>query len=420
MNLPFLNMLAQVQVDPAAPIAEPVQVEIVATPTDPATPADQARTLFESFVANDTIRNTTPMGWGILFGGIFGGVMLGKIVQTMLRAAGARLTAAGWPVKGIFVRSFAGPANLAIIGIGISIGTGYLARSEQLDNIALTGMALIYTIAIGWLLYNLVDVVDASLRSVTSKTQSKLDDQLVPLVTKTMRIFLIVIVALFAAENIFGANIGAWLAGLGIAGLAVSLAAQDSLRNIFGSVTILLDQPFAQGEFVRIGEFMGTVESVGFRSTRLRTPDGSLVTIPNATAANANVENLARRPSIRRNMDITITYDTPPHKIEEALAIVKGILTDPEITESFDMEKQPPRVVFDKLNADSLNIRASYWFRPVDIWLFLAHSEKVNLRLMRRFNDAGIDFAFPTSTTYLVSDPKRPLVMNQAGEPVRQ
>ena len=123
---------------------------------------------------------------------------------------------------------------------------------------------------------------------------------MVPLITKTIRVFLLVIMALFAAENVFQANISAWLAGLGIAGLAVSLAAQDSIKNVFGSITILMDQPFAQGDFVKMASFSGTVEEVGFRSTRLRTPEGSIVTIPNSEVANASIENLARRPAIRR------------------------------------------------------------------------------------------------------------------------
>src|SRR5690606_22104370 len=111
-------------------------------------------------------------------------------------------------------------------------------------------LSLLYIISGGWFLYNLVDLVDLAMRHYTARTQSTFDDQVVPLVRKTLRIFLVVVVVLFTAENVFKADITAWLAGLGIAGLAVSLAAQDSLKNLFGSLTIFLDRPFAIGHFV--------------------------------------------------------------------------------------------------------------------------------------------------------------------------
>src|SRR5690606_3820215 len=142
-------------------------------------------------------------------------------------------------------------------------------------------LALLYIIAGGWFLYNLVDLVDVALQRYTLRTKSTFDDQIVPLVRKTLRIFLVVVIVLFTAENVFDADITAWLAGLGIAGLAVSLAAQDSLKNLFGSLTIFLDRPFAVGHFVTYNGFTGTIEQIGFRSTRLRTLYGHLVTIPN-------------------------------------------------------------------------------------------------------------------------------------------
>lgn len=375
-----------------------------------------AGSFFERVLTNDTIHYTSLGGWVTLFAGILAGVIVGKVVSVVQRGTAARLAKRGWQMRAIIARSFAAPTNLALIGLGISAGIGALAPSAQLNAVAGTGLALLYIIAVAWLLYNLVDLIEAILVSVTAKTESKLDDQLAPVIAKAMRVFLIVLFALFVAENIFNANIGAWLAGLGIAGLAVSLAAQDSIKNIFGSITILLDHPFVLGDFVKIGDCSGTVEEIGFRSTRIRTVAGTLLTIPNVRVADDNIENFAQRTNIRRDMDLTITYDTPPEKIKEAIALLREILTDPEIGGSFDLEKFPPRVYFDKLNADSLNIRATYWFRPVDYWLWMEHCQKVNLRVIERFNNAGIDLAFPTQTLYLAGDPKRPLGLNPAQE----
>ena len=141
----------------------------------------------------------------------------------------------------------------------------------------------------------------------------------------------------------------------------------------------------------------------------VRTLEGALVTIPNARIVDGSVLNIARRPNIRRLMNITITYDTPVAKVQEAVQIVKQILAEPEIAGAFDLVKFPPRVAFDDLNADSLNIRVFYWFHPPDYWQYLEHAQKFNLMLMRAFEQAGIEFAFPTRTLYLAGDPKRQL-----------
>jgi MscS family membrane protein len=383
----------------------PILAQVTAEPST----RPSSFTFFERLLANDTVRHTTVGGWITLFCGIFGGVLIGKLANVSLTNIAARLEKRGWRVRSIITRSFAGPANLGLIGMGISVGIGQLAPSPQLFDGAGKGLALLYIVAIGWLLYNLIDLVDSALRNITSRTETKLDDQLVPLVTKTIRIFLIVIVVLFTAENIFGANISAWLAGLGIAGLAVSLAAQDSIKNVFGSITLIIDQPFSQGDFIKVADYTGNVEEVGFRSTRLRTPDGTLVTIPNSKMADSAIENYQARKSIRRVLELTITYDTPLAKVEQAVGIVKEVLAEPEIAGSFDLEKLPPRVYFNNMASSSLNIQVFYWFTTLDFWAFNAHAERVNLRLMQRFEQAGIEFAFPTQTLYLASDPKRKL-----------
>ena len=366
---------------------------------------------FERLLTNDTIRNTTLVGWLVLFGGIFVGVTLGKIASTVLRAVAARVATHGWEMRSIVIRSFAGPSQLALIGLGISIGIGQLAPSPQLSASAARFLALLYIVTIGWIIYNCIDLVHAALQKITSRTESKLDDQIVPLVTKTIRVFEVVIITLFAAENVFGANIGAWLAGLGIAGLAVSLAAQDSIKQLFGSISILVDHPFTQGDFVKIAGQSGTVEDFGFRSTRLRTADGTLVTISNSEVANSAIENFQRRPAIRRIIDVTLTYDTPPEKLREAIAILQGILAEPEVAGSFDLQKMPPRVYLDNLNADSINIKVFFWVKSLDYWPYMELLQKVNLMILERLAAAGIELAFPTRTLYLASDPKHPFVL---------
>jgi MscS family membrane protein len=221
------------------------------------------------------------------------------------------------------------------------------------------------------------------------------------------------VVVLFAAllwlDNI-GFNVSTLLAGLGVGGIAVALAAQDTLKNFFGSVMILLDKPFSVGQRVTVKGHDGTVEEIGLRSTRIRLLTGHQTTVPNEQMANLDIENIGRRPHIRRLTNITITYDTPPEKIEKAVNIIETILDNHEgMKPDF-----PPRVYFNEFNSDSLNILVLYWYHPPDYWSFLAFSQGVNLQIMREFEKEGIQFAFPTSTTYLTQDDDQPLHISLA------
>lgn len=194
---------------------------------------------------------------------------------------------------------------------------------------------------------------------------------------------------------------------LGIAGLAVSLAAQDSIKNLFGSVTIFIDNPFSVGDRIVFSGTDGFVEEIGFRSTRIRTLTGHLVTVPNMKFIDEAVENITARPYIRRTMNMTITYDTPPDKIEQAVQIIRDLLA-----ESLDRDERSPRISFNDLNADSLNTRVDYWYLLAegrDFWTFNEHAHRFNLNLFRAYAQAGIEFAFPTQTLYLAGDPNRQL-----------
>jgi MscS family membrane protein len=141
----------------------------------------------------------------------------------------------------------------------------------------------------------------------------------------------------------------------------------------------------------------GTIEAIGFRSSRIRTLTGHQVVIPNDKMAAASIENVGRRPHIRRLTNITVTYSTSPEKMERALEIIRGILENHEGMP----EDLPPRVHFSEFNPDSLNILVLYWYAPPDYWKFMEFSERVNLSIMKEFNSEGIEFAFPTTTTYL-------------------
>jgi MscS family membrane protein len=187
------------------------------------------------------------------------------------------------------------------------------------------------------------------------------------------------------------------VAGLGVGGLAIGLAAQDMIKNFFGSIMIFSDRPFELGDRIQVDDYDGTIEAVGFRSTQVRTLDGHVVTVPNGALANKAIRNVSRRPNIRRIFNVGITYDTPPDKVELALGLVKEILTDHEGQDP----EMPAHVYFDQFQDSSLNLFVIYWYHPADWWAYCRFSERVNLEILKRFNEAGIEFAFPSQTVYL-------------------
>ncbi|MEX0777077.1 MAG: mechanosensitive ion channel family protein [Phycisphaeraceae bacterium] len=361
-----------------------------------------------------TFTRTPWWGWAGLLVLIFVGLVVGKLFQTGFRAVAKRATQRQQLLRAAVFHDAASPLSLLCLTVGIHLGLGGLVLGDGLRDFAMRFVALLYLLTVGWLLYNLVDVIDHWLTRITSKTHTKLDDMVVPLIRKALRIFLVIIFTLVVAQNVFGLNILSFLAGLGLAGLAISLAAQDSVKNLFGSLTVFFDKPFLIGDRINFDGIDGTVEEIGFRSTRVRTLVGHLVTIPNMKFIDNNVENIAARPSIRRILDVTITYDTPPEKVEEAVRIIRDMLAEPQFAAEFDMDKNPPRVYFNEYNAASLNIRVMYWYRlgdSRDWWTYNQMSEQFNHRLLRAYSEAGIEFAFPTQTLYLAGDPNRELTV---------
>ena len=260
-------------------------------------------------------------------------------------------------------------------------------------------------VALVWFIFKLVAVLDFRLKKWAETTDSTIDDILAPLLGKTLRVFIVIIGGLLILQNLTGLKIGPLLASLGIGGLAVALAARDSIANFFGTLTILFDKPFQVGERVLIDSYDGVVEDVGFRSTRIRTLTGHLVTIPNEKIVNSGLENVGKRPHIRWLTNITITYDTSPAKVRKAVSIIKELLDNHEgMRPDF-----PPRVYFNGFNDWSLNVMVVAWYHPANYWDMQEWQQRTCLEILDRFNSEGIDFAFPSRTVYMANDEKRQL-----------
>lgn len=223
-----------------------------------------------------------------------------------------------------------------------------------------------------------------------------LDAQLVRLACRVLSLIGAVIIVLEGGQRL-GISLTTLLAGAGVGGLALALAAQDTLRNILGSMMIMLDKPFKIGERIVAKGFDGTVEDIGLRSTRIRLLTGHQVSIPNEEMAVAEIENIGRRPFIRQSTMIELPSKTASAKIEQALEILREILQDHEgMSDDF-----PPRVHLSDVGESSIRILMMYWYHPPSYWDFVAFHERVTLQFAQRFESEGIPFAAPALNVYL-------------------
>lgn len=220
--------------------------------------------------------------------------------------------------------------------------------------------------------------------------------QLFPIIRRTLKVFVCIVAFLVTAQNL-GINITGLLASLSIGGLALGLAAQDTLGNMFGAVAVLLDKPFRVGDRIQIDTVDGVVETIGFRSTRVRNLDGHLVTIPNKTVGNATITNISERPHIRTVMNLGITYDCDHGKVQKAVEILNEVFRQHPNT-------QEVQVGFNRFADSALNIQVVHWWNNSDGPAQLAGMQELNLLIKQRFDEAGIGFAFPTQTLYVKQD----------------
>jgi len=228
------------------------------------------------------------------------------------------------------------------------------------------------------------------------KTKSKLDDQLIPFIISIIKILIIVFGLFTIAGNIFNINITALAAGLGVGGIAIAMAAKESLENLFGSFVIFLDRPFVVGDIVTVGNTTGVIENVGFRSTRIRTFDKSLVTVPNKKMVDAEVDNLGMRTSRRAKFNVGLTYNTNKTQIKKIIKDIKIIIDKHPNT-----ERDLGRVKFTNFGSSSLDIMIVFYVNDTDWDKYLDTSEEINFKIMDVVKKHKSDFAFPSTTVYL-------------------
>ncbi len=255
--------------------------------------------------------------------------------------------------------------------------------------------------------WNLTDLISEVLAAKAEATTTKFDDVLIPLIRKTVKIFVVVFGLIYGAAAL-NIPIVPMLTSLGIGGLAFAFAAKDTIENFFGSVAVILDRPFEVGDWVVIGDVEGTVEEVGFRSTRVRTFYNSQVTVPNATLVRATVDNYGRRRYRRVKTHIGVQYDTPPEKI---LAFTEGIR---ELVRAHPYTRKDYfQIWFHQFGPSSLDILLYVFHETPDWSTELRERERLYLDIMRLAKSLGVEFAFPTQTVHLFQE-ERPGVAYEA------
>jgi MscS family membrane protein len=265
--------------------------------------------------------------------------------------------------------------------------------------VANTAIAILAAFSIVWLAYRLIDVLRDWLEAKAAATETKLDDQLVPLIIKSLKVFVAVVGGMFILQNL-KVDVGSLIAGLGLGGLAFALAAKDTVANFFGSVTIFVDKPFQIGDWVVISGVEGNVEEVGFRTTRIRTFYNSLVTMPNSTIATVMVDNMGARRYRRYKTSLGVTYDTPPEKLQAFLEGIRAI-----IQALPGMRKDYYMVEFQEYGDFALKILV-YCFMDVPDWSAELRTRTfLNLEILRLARQLEVSFAFPTQTLHVETMP---------------
>ncbi|MEM7602359.1 MAG: mechanosensitive ion channel family protein [Verrucomicrobiota bacterium] len=386
-----MNFLLFAQ-ESAAKAADSVAEESAKVMTE--TPLKEATAVIEKaevgFLGKEFYGNSV-VDWLIAMLIIVAAVLLGKVVYWVFQTIVRRFTAkTETKVDDIIIDLVEEPIAFGLIVSGVWVGLATLTLPEwfhdKLGNVA----QVLIVLAIAWMLTRLSDALFREFfRPLVEKSDNDLDDQLLPIAQKSMKTIIWVLGVIIALNNA-GYDVAALLAGLGIGGLALAMAAQDSVKNVFGGFTIFTDLPFTVNERIQVGSFDGTVREIGVRSTRLRTLDGRQVTIPNSHFADAPVVNVSSEPSRKVVSNLGLTYDMSPTQMETAMETLRAIADGNE-----DIE-DGPAIGFNAFGDFAMNIIFVYFIKKGgDI---LGTQTAVNLEILKQFNEKGLEMAFPTQT----------------------
>ena len=298
----------------------------------------------------------------------------------------------------LLLKKSSGPLNFIALLISLIFALKELILTKTLELVLYKGTYSLLAISVGYLIFA---VIDNSLvrvwKKLAAKTESDIDDTIGQLVHEVLRIALIVIIAIMIL-NIWGINIGPLLAGLGIAGLAIALALQPTLSNVFSGISLVIDGTFRVGDVIKIGEQMGEVYKIGLRTTRIKSFDNEMIIIPNSVMANSTVQNFFQPDiSIRVNIEFGVEYGVDPEYIK------KIVIDEIEKIKIIDKEKEIG-VLFIEMADNSLNFKARFWVDNI-AKKWPAHQEAIT-RIYRRLYEEKIGIPYPQRTVWMRDEGK--------------
>ena len=349
----------------------------------------------KEFFAKEFYHNTV-LDWGISFLIILGAIVVGKILYWFFSKIVKKLTEkTKTKIDDIIIDMIEEPIVLALTIFGLWYGLHRLNFTPEWYDWMGKVYHILLTINVTWLIARMLDAIIAEyIVPMTEKTESDLDDQIIPIVQKGLR-SAIWILGIIVALNNAGYDVGALIAGLGIGGLALAMAAKDSVSNIFGGIMIFTDKPFKVGDRIKINGFDGTITEVGIRTSRMRTLEGRLVTIPNSQFTGDMVENVTEEPSRKVKLNLGLTYNMTAEQMEKAIEVLK------EIAKSNNDVNSDYVASFNSFGDFSLGILFIYYIKSGKD--NLAVQTAINLEILKQFSANGLDMAFPTQTIYNIA-----------------
>jgi MscS family membrane protein len=343
--------------------------------------------LSNSYFGNSAVQ------WLLSLGIIVGSIILSKILYWLFANVFKDVASkTKTRLDDVLVDRIEEPVVFAVIIAGIYYALHRLHFTDTLDDWIGRVYFFLIVFNIAWLINRLLDsLIDEYLAPIVQKTEGDLDDQLLPLLRKVIH-FVVWGMAIVIGLNNAGYDVGALIAGLGIGGLAFALAAQDSVANLFGGLTVFFDKPFTINDRIKISGFDGFVKEVGIRSTRVKTLAGRIVTIPNKEFTASIVENVSSEPSRKVVQTLGLTYDMDASKVERAIQVLTDIHAE-------NVETTEDNVItFTAFGDFSLNILFIYYIKKEsDI---MVTQSNINMQILKRFAAEGLDFAFPSQTIY--------------------
>ncbi len=331
----------------------------------------------------------TAEEWLVSAAFIVGGIVVGKVVSWITTNIQRSLSAKTKnKVDDIVLAIVEKPLVLIVSVAGIAVGVDKLHIDASVQAWVDKSFNVVVALVAAWTLSRILDaVIDEYIAPLVEKSEGDLDDQLLPIIRKSFKAVIWVFAVVVALKNV-GYDVGPLLAGLGLGGVAIALAAKDTISNFFGSVAVFIDRPFKINDRIKIAGYDGTVVEIGIRTSRLKTLDNRIVTIPNASFASSPIENVTSEPNSKVVQTLELARANKHEKLVEAVETLKAIGKEIEGTDG-----EPAAGV---ASIGEYSYKVTFVFYVKKGADYLGTINAVNLEVLKRFERAGIALALPT------------------------